>query len=93
LPLYLILKVDAEQSDDLGAASVSAFLKRCRSVTSCPLALGFGISHRDQFVAASNIGADGVVIGSAILRVIENAEAGQHQRDLGAFIKQVLGKA
>lgn len=49
------------------------FLKRIRQFTSQPLAVGFGISTRNHFEQAGRV-ADGVVIGSAIVRVL-SAEA------------------
>jgi tryptophan synthase alpha chain len=45
-----------------------------RKVTSLPLAVGFGISTADQVRAVGSI-ADGVVVGSAFVRVIEQNSA------------------
>ncbi len=42
-------------------------LRRC---TSLPLAVGFGVSTRDQVRTVARMGADGVVIGSAIVQKI-----------------------
>lgn len=82
-----------EQKSSTSSSSVAAFLERCRSVTSCPLALGFGISRREQFLSAEAAGADAVVIGSAILRVIESADVGCHVQDVSTFITEVIGSA
>jgi tryptophan synthase alpha chain len=46
------------------------FLDRCRQVTDLPLAVGLGISRREDFAFLQGK-ADIAVIGSAILRVIE----------------------
>eukprot|EP00559_Dactyliosolen_fragilissimus_P007134 CAMPEP_0184860160 /NCGR_PEP_ID=MMETSP0580-20130426/5109_1 /TAXON_ID=1118495 /ORGANISM="Dactyliosolen fragilissimus" /LENGTH=696 /DNA_ID=CAMNT_0027357175 /DNA_START=229 /DNA_END=2319 /DNA_ORIENTATION=+ len=46
------------------------FIVRVRSKTDLPLAVGFGISTPDMVQGVSNI-ADGVVVGSAILKALE----------------------
>jgi tryptophan synthase alpha chain len=45
------------------------FLRRC---TSLPLAVGFGISTTEQVRAVTRTGADGVAVGSAIVRTIRD---------------------
>jgi tryptophan synthase alpha chain len=68
--VYLVSRtgVTGEQS------SISEFarplIERTRKVTGLPLAMGFGIAKREQ-VAEVGAFADGVVVGSAIVRTIE----------------------
>merc|ERR1712070_309267 len=50
------------------------FVSRVRSQTQLPLAVGFGISNPKMVNGVANVG-DGVVVGSAILRALEAAEA------------------
>lgn len=45
------------------------FINRIRSQTKLPLAVGFGISNRAHFEATAKV-ADGVVIGSAIIKAL-----------------------
>jgi tryptophan synthase alpha chain len=45
-------------------------IEKTRAVTTLPLAVGFGISTPDQAGAVAKM-ADGVVVGSAIVRQIE----------------------
>ena len=68
--VYLVSRtgVTGEQSSVVGAAR--PLIERMRSVTDLPLAVGFGIRHREQ-VAEVGALADGVVVGSAIVRTIE----------------------
>jgi tryptophan synthase alpha chain len=47
---------------------VAALLARARASTSVPVALGFGISTPAQAAAAADAGADGVIIGSRLVR-------------------------
>ena len=44
-------------------------LKRLRKSTALPLAVGFGISGPDQVAALEGV-ADGVIVGSAIVRIM-----------------------
>jgi tryptophan synthase alpha chain len=50
-------------------------VERIRALTAEPVALGFGISTPDQFQAAA-LAADGVVVGSAIVRFLEETPDG-----------------
>jgi tryptophan synthase alpha chain len=47
-------------------------LRVLRGCTSLPLAVGFGISTREQVRAVARMGADGVVVGSAIVGTIND---------------------
>jgi tryptophan synthase alpha chain len=48
---------------------------RIKSLTGVPVALGFGISTPEQFHAAADV-ADGVVVGSALVRFLEETPDG-----------------
>ena len=54
---------------------IEALLARARAQTSVPLALGFGISTPDHAAAAADAGADGVIIGSRLVREATNGPA------------------
>jgi tryptophan synthase alpha chain len=68
--VYLVSRtgVTGEQTSVSDAAR--PLIERTRKVTDLPLALGFGIAKREQ-VAEVGALADGVVVGSAIVRTIE----------------------
>src|SRR3954447_14347418 len=72
--VYLVSRtgVTGEQASLSGAAH--SLVQRMREFTSLPLAVGFGIST-PQHVAEVAETADGVVVGSAIVRFIENNAA------------------
>src|SRR6185436_20323198 len=57
-------------SDDAGP-----LVERLRSLTREPVVLGFGISTPEQ-VSAAAAAADGVVVGSALVRFLEEQPAG-----------------
>ena len=46
-------------------------LQRVRTHTDLPLALGFGISTPDHARTCAAAGADGIIVGSAIVDIIE----------------------
>ncbi len=51
--------------------SIKESLLRIRAVTDKPVAVGFGISTPDQAAQVAMWGADGVIVGSALVKVIE----------------------
>lgn len=51
---------------------IDTFLATVREATTTPIAVGFGISNREQIDRFSKQ-ADGVIVGSAIVRTIEDA--------------------
>lgn len=52
--------------------TLRGFLGRARAVTDAPLAVGFGIRTAEQVAAIGEI-ADGVIVASALIRMIETA--------------------
>lgn len=56
----------------------------------CPILLGFGISTPDQAREACDLGADGVVIGSACVRLA--LQGPNALRDFVGSVRQVLGE-
>ncbi len=59
------------------------FVKRVRKHTDLPLAIGFGIGTGEQAAAVSEI-ADGVIVGSALVKAAGSAEGVAAVRALGA---------
>ena len=54
------------------ADGLAEFMGRVRTITSMPLAVGFGVSTPDQAAQVSRL-ADGVIVGSALVRVVDQA--------------------
>ena len=52
-------------------SSVEEALKKIKAVTDKPVAVGFGISTPDQAAQMTRWGADGVIVGSALVKVME----------------------
>jgi len=65
---------------------LEAQIRALRRVTTKPVCVGFGIGHPDQVAAAGRL-ADGVIVGSAIVRLIEErAGSPSLVKDVGEFI-------
>jgi tryptophan synthase alpha chain len=59
-----------------------------KAVTDLPVALGFGISTPDQVASCAAHGADGVIVGSAIVDIIERTihDPDAMEQELAGFI-------
>jgi tryptophan synthase alpha chain len=80
------------------AESIDDFLRTVKRSASVPIAIGFGISRREHVAHFSEI-CDGVVVGSAIVRKIEEAiplfqsekTRGEGIRIVGQFVRELKG--
>ncbi|MBA3328650.1 MAG: tryptophan synthase subunit alpha, partial [Solirubrobacterales bacterium] len=57
-----------------GQEAFRALVERARSHTRVPVALGFGISTPEQAAGAAAAGADGVIVGSRLVRAAAEAD-------------------
>lgn len=80
--VYAISRTGVTGEREALSSDAKPLLGRLRALTREPVALGFGISTAEQVRAAAAL-ADGVVVGSAIVRFVE-----EHPRDdLVGFVK------
>ncbi len=90
--LYCIaMKGTTGQLSGVTAAS-AGYLARLRRNTNLPLALGFGISKPEHVRAAVEAGADGVVVGSSLITLVEETIARKGDLD-GVVSDYVRGLA
>lgn len=68
--LYCVSVTGVTGARDALPEDLEEFVERVRSNTDLPLAVGFGISNPDMVQGVANI-ADGVVVGSAILKAMD----------------------
>jgi tryptophan synthase alpha chain len=69
-------------------SSVADSLHKIKRVTDKPVAVGFGISSPDQAAQVAQWGADGVIVGSALVKVIEeNTGSPELIAKAAAFVK------
>jgi tryptophan synthase alpha chain len=69
------------------AADLAPLLERAKASTTVPVALGFGISGPEQARAAAAAGADGVIIGSRLVRAA--GEAGDAPARVGRLVEEI----
>jgi len=68
--------------------SIQESLQRIKTMTDKPVAVGFGISTPDQAAQVAQWGADGVIVGSALVKVIEeNGGSADLVEKSAAFVK------
>jgi tryptophan synthase alpha chain len=70
--VYLISRLGVTGAKDSLAGDLPETIERLRSVTTMPICVGFGISTADQAAVVGRM-ADGVVVGSAIVKLAETS--------------------
>ncbi|KAL7422815.1 bifunctional tryptophan synthase trp1 [Cryptotrichosporon argae] len=70
--IYVVSKmaVTGASADGTMSASLPELVSRIQAITPVPLAVGFGIDNRTHFDFVTSAGADGVVIGSKIIKEV-----------------------
>ncbi len=71
--VYVVSRPGVTGADAELSASVKTTLSRLRRVTNKPAAVGFGISTPKHARGVTKAGAQGVIVGSALVSVIEDA--------------------
>jgi tryptophan synthase alpha chain len=69
--------------------AVPDLIERARVGTSVPVAVGFGIGTPEQARAVAEAGADGVIVGSRLVRAAADAE--DPARAVGALVREFAG--
>jgi tryptophan synthase alpha chain len=70
------------------AGDLAAFLQRVRAKTALPLVVGFGISRPEHLQRLRGL-ADGAVVASALIDLMDAAPAGEREARLGAYIEEM----
>jgi tryptophan synthase alpha chain len=87
--VYLVSRTGVTGERDSLSGAVAPLVNAMRAITDLPLAVGFGIS-RPEHVAQVAAQADAVVVGSALVRVIEKHAGSPHlARELESFVRQL----
>jgi tryptophan synthase alpha chain len=87
--VYLVSRTGVTGAQQTVSGSAGDLVARMRAVTDLPLAVGFGISTPEQ-VAEVGALADGVVVGSAIVKAIEAGGTGPDlEKHAEAFVRNL----
>jgi len=87
--IYAVSRAGVTGARDETSAAAETLVKRARSLTDLPIAVGFGISTRKQILDVWQY-ADAAVVGSAIVAEIERSETINSVRSIEAFLTQLL---
>jgi tryptophan synthase alpha chain len=83
--VYAVSRTGITGTQKQVAADVQGLVKRIRKFTKLPVAVGFGISNAQQFAEVGQF-ADGVVVGSAIVQLIEQ-NPGREAHAVESFVR------
>ena len=87
--VYLVSRTGVTGARESLSAAVGPLVRAVRAVTDLPLAVGFGVS-RPEHVAELGRQVEGVVVGSAIVNVIErNADNPSLEIQLESFVREL----
>jgi len=84
--VYLISRTGVTGERTEISASVRPLVQRVRRFTELPLAVGFGISNPAQVREVQAV-ADAAVVGSAIVRAIEDRYAGRGTEAIERYVR------
>ena len=90
--LYIISRTGVTGAKDSMADDLPALLRRVRSATQLPLAVGFGISQPSHVSMLGGL-ADAAVVGSALVSEIESAKSVEAATEALALKMRVLKEA
>jgi tryptophan synthase alpha chain len=83
--VYAISRVGITGVQRSVAVDARPLVERLRQFTQLPIAVGFGISTAEHVAAVGEF-ADAVVIGSAIVSLVEKAEPGKAPAAVAGFL-------
>ena len=83
--LYYVSVAGITGKQQATATSIADAVATLKAATDLPVAVGFGIRTPDQAAAVAAAGADGVVIGSAIVELV-----GEHGADAPAAVRRYI---
>ena len=71
--LYLVSILGITGTKTANLLDLQNHLQKIKTISDLPIAVGFGIKSKEQIEQITKIGAEGVVVGSAFVKVIEEA--------------------
>ena len=88
--VYTVSVTGTTGERDAGGGDAASLLARVKAHSPVPVALGFGISTGAHAAAAADAGADGVIVGSRLVRAV--AEAAEHGADPASAAGSVVAE-
>lgn len=88
--VYAVSRTGVTGTRDQLAGDASALVKRIRKYTKLPVAVGFGISNREQFAQVGRF-ADAAAVGSAIVQAVEQ-NPGREAQAVAELVRKLKGE-
>jgi tryptophan synthase alpha chain len=88
--IYCVAYTGVTGQDNKPTEKTDSFLQIIRGELNHPLMIGFGVKNHEDYVTYTKY-ADGVIIGSAFVLLMENTEKVQRKEAIKTFIKDVRG--
>jgi tryptophan synthase alpha chain len=91
--LYLVSSLGVTGVREEISGEALDLIRRVKARTDLPCAIGFGISKPDHVTSARSAGADAVIVGSAIVDIVERhrGDEGIMKRVLDSYISMMRG--
>jgi tryptophan synthase alpha chain len=86
--IYYVSMRGVTGASHLNTQDVASIIPKIREATPIPIAVGFGINDAESARVVSKT-ADAVVIGSRIIRLLEDSAPGQAVQSLETFIREI----
>jgi len=92
--IYTVSVLGVTGSRDSLSDTIESLIVKLKKLTDVPVCVGFGISKPEHAAAVANAGADGVIIGSKIVSLIETNLDNKEKilTEISQFIKNVKSK-
>lgn len=87
--IYLVSVAGVTGERTKVSTNLKSKIKEIKSLTKKPVAVGFGIKSPKQAQEVLSYGADGVIIGSAIISLMKDSPNGSMQKKLELYIKSI----
>jgi tryptophan synthase alpha chain len=93
--VYVVSRLGTTGTASSLSGSIAATIAKLKSVTDKPLAVGFGISTPDHVRQVVAAGADGAIVGSALVKLVESypGDAGRLAAVVGKAIRSFKAAA
>ncbi|KAF4152410.1 hypothetical protein CNMCM6069_002180 [Aspergillus lentulus] len=87
--IYLVSRMGVTGATGTLNSALPALIQRVKELSgNVPVAVGFGISTREHFLSVTSI-ADGAVIGSQLITILDDAPVGQAARAVEDYCSQI----
>lgn len=88
--VYAISRVGITGTQEQIASDAEALVKRLKQFAKIPVAVGFGISKAEHVRSVSEF-ADAAIVGSAIVKLVEESKPGDEAVNVGEFVRSLRG--